>query len=97
VKGIERWARHLAVAMVRGCLVMAAVGLVASLGLVYGATRALPSGSGEWTLVAALVVTAGCLGAAVALVWRLSHLGELAHLARSAGAPERERADVRDA
>jgi hypothetical protein len=89
---VGRWIGQLAGAMVRGCLVLATVALVVAVGLVYGTTRALPS-AGEWVLIVVLVITAGCLGAAVTLIWRLSHLDRVAHLVTSRS--ERPRDEVR--
>lgn len=76
---IGRWFKHLVGAMVRGCLVLAAVALVGAVVVVYVTSRALPNPD-EWLLIGALAITAGFLGAAIALVWRLSHLDTVAQL-----------------
>lgn len=84
-----RWLKRLIGAMVRGCLVLAAIALVAAVVVVYATSRALPNSS-EWILIAALVVTAGFLGAAIALVWRLSHLDTVANIVKSQNGKEKQ-------
>jgi hypothetical protein len=49
--------------------------------------------TGDWFLIGALVLTAGVLGAVSMLAWQLSHLGEVAHLVKSASEHEREPAE----
>jgi RsiW-degrading membrane proteinase PrsW (M82 family) len=88
VGAIGRWFKHLVGAMVRGCLVLAAVALVGAVVVVYVTSKALPNPD-EWLLIGALAITAGFLGAAVALVWRLSHLDTVAHLMKSQNGNEK--------
>lgn len=78
---IGRWFKELVGAMVRGCLVLGILALVAAVVVVYVTSNALPNAS-EWILVGALAVTAGFLGAAVALVWRLSHMDTVSRAMR---------------
>jgi hypothetical protein len=67
--------------MLRGFLILAAIGLVGGIGLVYATTHALPN-AGQWALLIALTIVAGLLGAVAALAWELSHLGHIRHIAR---------------
>jgi hypothetical protein len=90
MSAIGRWFRHLFGAMMRGCLVLAALALAGAVGLVYEVTRALPT-TGEWALIAALVVVAGALGAAIMLVWQLSHIDHLRALAHAREQHEKAR------
>jgi RsiW-degrading membrane proteinase PrsW (M82 family) len=88
VRAIGRWFKELVGAMVRGCLVLAILALVAAVVVVYVTSNALPNES-EWILITALAITAGFLGAAVALVWRLSHLDTVSRVMKSQNGNEK--------
>lgn len=77
--GIGKWFRHLVTGMAQGCLIVAVAAAVISSAATVIATHKLPSG---WilTLIVAIVITAGLLGAVATLAWRLSHIGEIVHV-----------------
>jgi hypothetical protein len=82
--------------MVRGFLVVAAIGLIGGFGLVYGTTHKLPD-AGQWTLLVALTIVAGLLGAMITLVWELSHLGHVRHIYKQVRNPEHDHDHTHDA
>lgn len=79
MRGIGKWFWHLITGMVQGCLILAAAAAVISSAATLIATHRLPSG---WVLALtiAIVITSGLLGAVATLAWRLSHIGEIAHV-----------------
>lgn len=79
MSGIGKWLRHLITGMVQGCLVLAVAAAIISSAATLIATHSLPSG---WVLAltVAIVITSGLLGAVATLAWRLSHIGEIAHV-----------------
>lgn len=79
MRGIGKWFWHLITGMVQGCLVLAVAAAVISSAATLIATHKLPSG---WVLALtiAIVITSGLLGAVATLAWRLSHIGEIAHV-----------------
>ncbi len=87
MRTIGRWIGEMLLSLLRGFLIVGAIGLVGGIGLVYVSTHALPS-AGEWFLIAALTIVAGLFGATVALAWRLSHLGHLRQLTKQAHGDE---------
>ena len=91
MRSIGRWIGRLLLGMLRGFLIVAAIGLVGGIGLVYGTTRQLP-GAGQWTLLVALTIVAGFLGAVMALAWELSRLGYVRHLHKRVGKPDTSKA-----
>lgn len=87
---IGRWIGRLLLGMLRGFLIVAAIGLVGGIALVYATTHALP-GTGQWALLVALTIVAGFLGAVIALAWELSHLGHVRHIVRQVRHPDHGR------
>lgn len=79
MNGIGKWFRHLITGMIQGCLVLAVAAAIISSAATLIATHRLPSG---WVLAltVAIVITSGLLGAVATLAWRLSHIGEIAHV-----------------
>lgn len=75
---VGRWFGHMLRGMAQGCFVLALVALVVSVLGTLVATGKLPSGW-EMTLIIAVVLVSGMLGAVGALAWRLSHIGDIAH------------------
>ncbi len=78
---IGRWFRHLVVGMVQGCLVLAISALVLTVAVTVIASHRPPQGV-TLTLIIAITVVSGLLGAVAALAWRLSHIEEMVHVAR---------------
>ncbi len=90
MRTIGRYIGELLVALVQGCLVMAIVAAVVATGAYYLAHQHLPQGF-DLGLIFVIVVLAGVIGALVMLVWRLTHLRELAQVAgRVANAAQRD-------
>lgn len=83
VRGIGRWFWHVFEGMVRGCLVMGVLAAIVTFGGVFLLKHSLPH---NLTLVLVLVIIgiSGVLGAAFMLIWRLSHIKEIAHLTEKA-------------
>jgi|SRR5690348_9355781 hypothetical protein len=79
---IGRWFWHIITAMVRGCLVLAVTAAIVSVLAALVATHKLPQGFALF-LIVAIVIISGLLGAVGALAWRLSHIGELVHVAET--------------
>lgn len=92
--GIGKWFRHLVTGMVQGCLIVALAAAIISSVATLVATHRLPSG---WvlTLVVAIVITAGLLGAVAALAWRLSHIGEIVHVVGEISEHQMRKPDAR--
>jgi cell division protein FtsX len=67
-------------ALVQGCLVMAVTAAIVATGAYYLAHQRMPQGF-DVGLILVIVVLAGVIGALVMLVWRLTHLRELARVA----------------
>ncbi len=80
IRGIGRWFWHVFEGMVRGCLTLALLAAVISFGTVYLTTHTLPAGV-TLGLVVTIIIISGILGAAFMLIWRLSHIEELTHVA----------------
>lgn len=73
------WLGHIIRSMTKGCGVLALFSGLLTLGGTYLATNKPPHG---WTLTLlfAIMVVSGLLGAVGALAWRLSHIEELVHV-----------------
>ncbi|HEX6816804.1 MAG TPA: hypothetical protein VF120_00375 [Ktedonobacterales bacterium] len=73
------WLGHIIRSMTKGCGVLALLSGVLTLAGTYLATNKFPHG---WTLTMlfAIMIISGLLGAVGALAWRLSHIGELVHV-----------------
>lgn len=80
MRTIGRYIGELFAALVQGCLVMAIVAAVVATGAYYLAHQHLPQGF-DLGLIFAIIILAGIIGALVMLVWRLTHLRELSHVA----------------
>lgn len=80
MRNIGRYIGELLTALVQGCLVMAIIAAVVASGAYYLAHQHLPQGF-DLGLIVVIVVLAGIIGALVMLVWRLTHLRELANAA----------------
>lgn len=89
MRTIGRYIGELFAALLQGCLVMAFLAAAVATGAYYLAHQHLPQGF-DLGLILAIVVLAGIIGALVMLVWRLTHLRELANVAgRVANAAQR--------
>jgi hypothetical protein len=81
MRSIGKWFEHLIGGMLQGCAIMAVLAAVVGVG-VYTVSRGhLPQGL-SLAFIIALVIICGLLGAVTALAWRLSHIAELAHVAK---------------
>jgi hypothetical protein len=80
VRSLGHYVAELITAVVQGCLVMAVLAAVLSAGAYFVARGHLPTGV-DLFFVITIVVLAGLVGALARLVWRLTHLRELAHAA----------------
>ena len=80
MRTIGRYIGELFAALVQGCLVMAILAAVVATGAYYLAHQRLPQGF-DLGLIFVIVVLAGIIGALVMLIWRLTHLRELANAA----------------
>ena len=78
---IGHWFWHLVRGMAQGCLFLAIAALVVSFVGTLVATGHMPTGW-EVTLIASISIVSGLLGAAGALAWRLSHIGEVVQVAK---------------
>lgn len=93
MRSIGRYIGELFAALVQGCLVMAIVAALVATGAYYLAHQHLPQGF-DLGLIFAIVILAGIIGALVMLVWRLTHLREIASVAsRVANAAQRNAPD----
>lgn len=81
MRSIGKWFEHLIGGMLQGCLIMALLAAIVSIGVYTVARGHLPQGL-PLAFIIALVIIAGLFGAAAALAWRLSHIAELAHVAK---------------
>lgn len=81
MRSIGRWFEHLIGGMLQGCLIMALLAAVVSVGIYTVVKHQLPQGL-PLAFIIALVIISGLFGAATALAWRLSHIAELAHVAK---------------
>ena len=79
LSNLGKWFRHLVVGMIQGCLVLAVAAAVISFAGVLIVTHQIPSGV-TLVLLGAIVGLCGVLGAAFALIWRLSHIEEAMHI-----------------
>lgn len=73
-----RWLGHIIRSMTKGCVVLALIAGALTVGGTFVVNHKLPQG---WTLtlLIAIMVVSGLLGAVGALAWRLSHIEELIH------------------
>ncbi|HLZ22391.1 MAG TPA: hypothetical protein VKQ30_09735 [Ktedonobacterales bacterium] len=78
---IGKWFEHIIGGMLQGCLVMAVLAAVVCLGGYTVARGHLPQGL-PLAFILAFIAIAGLFGAAAALAWRLSHIAEIAHVAK---------------
>lgn len=81
MRSIARWVEHLVGGMLQGCLIMALLSAIVCVGVYTVARGHLPQGL-PLAFIIALVAISGLFGAAAALAWRLSHIAELAHVAK---------------
>jgi hypothetical protein len=81
MRSIGRWFEHLIGGMLQGCLIMALLAAIVSVGVYAVVQHKLPQGL-PLAFIIALVIISGLFGAATALAWRLSHIAELAHVAK---------------
>ncbi|HEX6797354.1 MAG TPA: hypothetical protein VF116_06535 [Ktedonobacterales bacterium] len=81
MRTIGRYISELFTALVQGCLVMAIVAAVIATGAYFVAEGQMPHGIAVG-LIIAIVVLSGIIGALVMLVWRLTHLREISHVAQ---------------
>lgn len=81
MRTIGRYIGELFAALVQGCLVMAIIAAIVATGIYYLADRRMPQGA-DLGLIIAIIVMAGIIGALIMLVWRLTHLRELSHVAQ---------------
>jgi amino acid transporter len=86
MRRFRHWLWHVVTGMVQGCLVLAILAAAVSVAATTVATHHLPQGV-TLTLIVAIVAISGLLGAAGMLAWRLSHIGELVHLAEEVTHP----------
>lgn len=80
MRSIGHYIGELITALVQGCLVMAILAAVISSGAYFVVQHHLPQGV-DLFFVLTIVVLAGIVGALVRLVWRMTHLREIAHFA----------------
>lgn len=78
---IGKWFGHIIRSMVQGCLVMAILAAIVSVSITILTTHKLPSGT-ILGLIIAIIIISGLLGSVALLAWRLSHIEELAELAK---------------
>jgi xanthine dehydrogenase YagT iron-sulfur-binding subunit len=71
---------------VRGFLIMAMIGLLGGIGLVYGTTQALPTPA-DWAVIVTVTLVAGLLGAAIVPAWELIRLSRGHHLSKPVDKP----------
>ncbi|MGH2515811.1 MAG: hypothetical protein ACRDHP_09160 [Ktedonobacterales bacterium] len=81
MRSVGKWFEHLIGGMLQGCLILAVLAAVVSVGVYAIAKHQLPQGL-SLAFIIALVVVSGLFGAAAMLAWRLSHIAELAHAAK---------------
>ncbi|MFI5274625.1 MAG: hypothetical protein ACHQ4H_16455 [Ktedonobacterales bacterium] len=80
MRTVMKYIGELIGAVVQGCLVMAILAAVVATGAYYLAHKAMPQGL-DLAFVLVIVIMAGIIGALARLVWRLTHLHELAQVA----------------
>lgn len=78
---IGRYLGHVIIAMVKGFVMMVVVSGIICVGVVFAVTspHRLPHNNIELALIVVIAGLSGLLGAAIALIWRLTHITELTH------------------
>lgn len=73
---IGRYFEHLFFSVARGCLGTALVAGVLATATVLLLTHRLPN-TADFTLIAVIVILAGAVGGAIALIWRMTHIPDI--------------------
>lgn len=73
---IARYFGSLFFSVAKGCLLTALVAGVLATATVLLLSRQLPT-TADFTLIVVIVVLAGVVGAAIALIWRMTHIPDL--------------------
>lgn len=81
MRSIGKWFEHIIGGMLQGCLITALIAAVVSVGIYTAVKHQLPQNL-ALAFIIALVIISGLFGAATALAWRLSHIAEIAHVAK---------------
>jgi len=81
MRSFARWFEHLIGGMLQGCVITALLAAVISVGVYFAVKHQLPQNL-ALAFIIALVIISGLFGATAALAWRLSHIQEIAHVAK---------------
>lgn len=77
---IGRYFEHLFFSIAKGCLGTALIAGVLAMATVLLLTHRLPNAA-DFMLIALIVILAGAVGGAIALIWRMTHIPEIIHAA----------------
>jgi hypothetical protein len=83
MRRIGRYFEGLFFSVAKGCLLTALVAGILATGLVILLSHQLPS-TADFTLIAVIVILAGVVGGAIALIWRMTHIPDIIHAVEQA-------------
>lgn len=75
---IGRYFESVFFSVAKGCLLTALIAGILATATVFLLTRRLPT-TADFTLIVVIVILAGVVGSAVALIWRMTHIPEIIH------------------
>ena len=75
---IGRYIESVFFSVAKGCLLTALVAGILATATVFLLSHRLPT-TADFTLIIVIVVLAGAVGSAIALIWRMTHIPEIIH------------------
>lgn len=91
-----RWLGHILRGMVQGCLTLALIAAALSTGAAFLLTPTHQFSRLDLVFILSISIVSGLLGAVALLAWRLSHIEELAHIAKDVSQHAMHAPDARE-
>ncbi|HEX5159292.1 MAG TPA: hypothetical protein VFW17_18935 [Ktedonobacterales bacterium] len=81
---IGRYFESVFFSVAKGCLLTALVAGILAIATVFLLSHRLPT-TADLTLIVVIVILAGAVGSAIALLWRMTHIPDIIHAVEHAG------------